>query len=360
MKVVMTLLVRDEADIVDAQLAFHLNSGVDLVIATDNDSQDGTTEILESYERDGYLRLLRSHAHDHSQPEIVTHMARLAAASGADWVINSDADEFWWPRGGSLAEILAEIPPDYGTVHASVRTFVPRPAGVEHFAERMIVRAVPHAPLFEPTSAYRPVSKVVHRAHPAITVGAGNHSVAGGQLATLRGWYPIEVLHFPWRSADQVTRKASIQAGSRAKMRRPPRGYEAALRSGTLDEWFASLAVSEDALERGLAKGSLAVDTRLRDALRSLASGLLSSSSSSSFARPRDGSQLLEFPTPNLVDEAAYAIDTGVLAEAEILRAQKRLDALDARIATLERRFVPRVIRRLRRSRSAPDGDPRS
>ena len=354
MKVVMTLLVRDEADIVDAQLAFHLNSGVDIVIATDNDSQDGTTEILESYERDGYLRLLRSHAQDHSQPEIVTHMARLAAASGADWVINSDADEFWWPRGGSLAEILGEIPLDYGTVHASVRTFVPRPAGVEHFAERMIVRAVPHAPLFEPTSAYRPVSKVVHRAHPAIAVGAGNHSVAGGQFATLRGWYPIEVLHFPWRSAEQVTRKASIQAGSRAKMRRPPRGYEVALRSGTLDEWFASLAVSEDALERGLAEGSLAVDTRLRDALRLVASGPLSSSPL--FARPRDGSQRLEFPTPDLVDEAAYAVDTGVLAEAEILRAQKRLDALDERIATLERRFVPRVMRRLRRGRPTPGG----
>ena len=55
----MTLLVRDEADIVDAQLAYHLHAGVDHVIATDNASSDGTTELLERYERGGCLRLFR-------------------------------------------------------------------------------------------------------------------------------------------------------------------------------------------------------------------------------------------------------------------------------------------------------------
>ena len=53
MKLVMTLLVRDEADIVDAQIAFHLDAGVDFVVATDNRSEDGTTEILERYAREG-------------------------------------------------------------------------------------------------------------------------------------------------------------------------------------------------------------------------------------------------------------------------------------------------------------------
>ena len=48
MKLVETLVVRDEADIVSTQIRYHLNAGVDFVIAADHESQDGTTEILES------------------------------------------------------------------------------------------------------------------------------------------------------------------------------------------------------------------------------------------------------------------------------------------------------------------------
>src|SRR6266699_1532468 len=128
MKLVMTLLARDEADIVDAQLAFHLNAGVDFVVATDHCSQDGTTEVLRAYEREGRLHLIQEQGERLEQGVWVTSMARLAASEfGADWVINSDADEFWWPRGGSLKEVLAAVPDRYGVVKAFWRTFVPRP-----------------------------------------------------------------------------------------------------------------------------------------------------------------------------------------------------------------------------------------
>src|SRR6266516_4810433 len=137
MKLVMTLVVRDEADIVDAQLAYHLNAGVDFVLATDHASQDGTTEILKSYEREGYLRLFREQG-AMRESDWRTRMARLAATEyAADWVINTDADEFWMPRRGTLKEALSAVPEEFGVVWAITRHFLPRPGNMESFAERM-------------------------------------------------------------------------------------------------------------------------------------------------------------------------------------------------------------------------------
>ena len=124
----MTLLVRDEADVVDAQLAYHLHAGVDHVIATDNASSDGTTEILERYERAVACASMREPGDDMRQAEWVTRMARLAATDhDADWVLHADADEFWWPRGGSLKDVLATVPARYGVVGVAGATSCPAP-----------------------------------------------------------------------------------------------------------------------------------------------------------------------------------------------------------------------------------------
>ena len=149
MKLVMTLLVRDEADIVDAQIAFHLDRGVDFVIATDNRSGDGTTEILERYVREGHVHLIREPGDDLRQSEWVTRMARLAAEEfGADWVLNTDADEFWWPPDGDFRALFAAVPERFGVVRGAWRNFVPRPDDERFFAERMTARLC--APSFHP------------------------------------------------------------------------------------------------------------------------------------------------------------------------------------------------------------------
>ena len=325
MKLVVTVLARDEADVIDAQISFHLNAGADFVIATDNNSRDGTTEILEGYVREGVLHLIHEPAEGLRQGEWVTRMARLAATDfGADWVINTDADEFWWPRGGSLKEVLAAVPEQYGIVQAFWRSFVPRPDDDAFFADRMIVRLSQQAPINDPTSFYRPVIKVAHRADPHVLVARGNHTLLDTSFLPLATWHPLEVLHFPLRSRAQWTRKVQLQGDAFTKhIERAGTGYHLkgydALRAGRIHEQYESLVVDDAALERGIADGTLGVDSRLREALRTLRAG-----------------GRLTFAAATDAEDVAYAVETAVLDEAYIVRVQRRLDALEQRLESLE------------------------
>jgi hypothetical protein len=334
----MTLRARDEADIVGPWLDFHLNAGADFVVVTDNRSQDGTTEILEHYERKGSVYVIHEPGEDLRENEWVTRMARLAATEfGADWVINSDADEFWWPRGESLGQVLSAVPERYGVISAFWRVFVPR-AGEGPFPERMTVRFSAVAPINDPASLYRPIRKVIHRAHPEIRLTRGNHAVADSPFAPLRGWFPVELFHFPVRTEEQMARKAEVFGSGFARyVDRAPTGYHRnmfqALRGGGIRDHYDSLVVSDDDVERGQAAGRLVIDTRLRDALRVIGKG----------GTPA-------FPIPTLVEDAEYAVEAAALGEADVIRLQRRLDELETRLLALELRLPARVYRKVSRA----------
>jgi hypothetical protein len=348
-KVISTMVVRDDADVVDAQIAFHLNTGVDFVIATDRELQDGTTEILESYAREGHLlRIPESGAA--RETEWRTHMVRLAATDhGADWVISADADEFWWPRGESIKDVLVAVPPRYAVVQALVRVFAPR-YGDEFFAERMTVRpsllgAVPEAQ--EPLAwALRPL----YRADPRIVVEPGD-GTGGGRRVPLRAWYPVEVLRFPFRSLEQAARRFSLESGESP----PPRSrIEAeaaeAQRQGNLAEWYAAL-VGDGRPARSLADGSLVTDERLRDALRALRAPVTpqAASSAGQFQIPSESTPSLVLKAPDIVDDASYAGECAAVGEVDLARLDRHIRELENRIAWLEARFWPRVLRRVSR-----------
>ena len=315
MKLVETLVVRDEADIVDAQIAYHLNAGVDFVIATDHESKDGTTEILESYAREGCLHLIRERG-EVQESAWRTRMARLAATEfGADWVINTDADEFWMPRGGTLKDVLAAVPDPFGVVWAVSRQFVPRPDDGALFAERMTVRLSPSAAINDPTSPYRPNAKAAHRADPDVAVIHGGHS-ARSRFPPLRSWHPADVLHFPYRTMEQYERKNARRAYGVHSLGQYVRGFEGQER-GRLEEVYEALVVDDSTLAKGVAAGCLVVDTRLRDALR--LRGDRAAGSRRAEAAPGD----------------LPAVDAAVLLDANLVRLYRSVDDLHARLGAI-------------------------
>jgi hypothetical protein len=213
----------------------------------------------------------------------------------------------------------------------------------------MTVRLAPVAPVNDPTTPWRPNAKVIHRAHAEVVVRKGNHSVEGVPLQPLRGWSPVEALHFPWRSATHAIRKAT-HFTPEAMYHVMGLAHEAQ-EAGDLSERYEAFVVDDSALEQGLADGSLVEDTRVRDALRMLAgtSEVPPDMSDRRFA-VTPGAPALTFPRPTVVDDAAYAVDVAVYAEAELVRAQRQLDDLERRVAALEHGFAPSLTRTLRRA----------
>lgn len=266
MKLVMTLVVRDEADIVDANIRFHLAQGVDHVIATDHASRDDTTRILRGHERSGRLTYRHTSDATYRQDEWVTAMARDAAVRlGADWVINNDADEFWWPRSGDLGSTLAAMP-----AHVSVVRF-----GRWNFRPRLGVEGAWHDTMVARERASRNAlgeelqPKACHRGHPEVRVAFGNHAATlpdGGEHLDSDA---VEILHFPVRDFEHLDRK----------VRRAGEGHDPELpvgignnllelhrlrRAGSLDAWYRRTALDDAAVRRGIVDGSLVIDRRLQ------------------------------------------------------------------------------------------------
>jgi hypothetical protein len=275
-KLVMTLLVRNEADVIQANLEYHLAQGVDFVIVTDHGSEDGTSEILREYERMGVAKVIRDEQEGHHQSTRVTRMAEIARLGhDADWVIHNDADEFWWPLVGDLRDVFSSLPSPFGQIEVKRRNFRPRADGDEEspFYSRLVYREVSSLNL----SGHALESKVAHRPHAGVVVAPGNHSIRGAELLPVPAEEVLEIFHFPMRGYEQFERKV-VQIGhgyEQLSDRSPLVGCDQLAllerhREGKLRDYYDGLVLDREALKRGLEKGTIVVDRRLEDFMRGL------------------------------------------------------------------------------------------
>lgn len=155
MKIAVATTVLNEADIIAATLTHLYNEGIANVYICDGMSTDGTRDILAQFP----CKVYDDDCGYHRQPYWTTRLAQQAYEDGADWVLCTDSDEFWYARSGdTIAETLAAIPADIGGLgvlmwqHIDYNYREPKP---------------------------KPLMKVAFRAADGIRVANGNHDAFG-------------------------------------------------------------------------------------------------------------------------------------------------------------------------------------
>ncbi len=290
MRLIMTLLVRDEADIIRQNVAFHLEQGVDFILVTDNGSVDGTRDILEDLSRTGPVRVIDEPSRDFAQGQWVSRMALLARGQhAADWILNSDADEFWRASSGDLKSTLAGTPPEADVIVCPRRHMLfpsnQRSRGPWH---RNSLYRVAHPvplpslrdrltdPLPAPYFYLDLPPKVLCRAHGLKAVHEGNHW-ADYEAEVRPASGSVHVYHFPVRSFAQFVRK--VRAGGAAYARNTVlspsvgwhwRRWHRMLVDGDIERALGEALPSEARLLRDLGVGSVLIDRTMTDDLERL------------------------------------------------------------------------------------------
>lgn len=220
-KLVMTLLVRDEADIVERNICFHLSRGVDHIIAMDNNSIDNTARILHKYAKLGVLTYLPQKNNTYEQSKWVSQMARLAVSKHkATHLFHCDADEFWFPDTGNLKD---NLPSGNQVFYIPVANYLPITYSHILSPRHMVANPISCVAQINQALSYR---FLLYRYPPKIIttdifteIIQGNHDVASSEVKT--AVYPTSILihHFPIRSYSQFRRK--VQNGGHSYLHHP-------------------------------------------------------------------------------------------------------------------------------------------
>ena len=290
-RVAMSILVRDEADIIAENVRYHAAHGVEHFIVTDNGSVDGTREILSQLQQHYSLEIIDEQSHTIDQDLWVTRMAeQLKATSDCDWVIHNDADEFWVPTNGSIPDAIQtslDTQSNIGVLACKRLNMLPdkqqvaSPDFAFHNSCYATVKTVELMDGEQPWSksnsncvARLVMDKVLTRIEGLGDVQYGNHGAEHTMLKS--DCSTITVLHFPIRTYKQFERKVVNYGESLEKNDRFSKNSSAHLRywykrylEGNLKADYDSITFDRDRLQALLNAGYLIKDARVQSFFQS-------------------------------------------------------------------------------------------
>jgi len=213
----------DQGDILKDYIKWHLDLGVDCIVAGDLGSSDDTHDILNSFSNTGQLEwfLLSDKSILNSKPG--ERLLRKALdRHDADWIIMSDVDEFLCPQGDDLktileraaaADVTAINTPCFnmtGSDFESRRAIETRTLRIDRPVietyEQQLSGQIPVPYIF-----IKHPPRTIVRTPALLEYGQGNHyaTTAWGKIIQLPELY---ILHYPIRGFDKFQTKIANTA----------------------------------------------------------------------------------------------------------------------------------------------------
>ncbi|MGN1152816.1 MAG: glycosyltransferase family 2 protein [Candidatus Gastranaerophilaceae bacterium] len=253
-KLFMTLVIQDEEDIIEKQILFHKEMGVDGFIVTSHKSKDHTNEILEKLKRKNIVKeILIKETDVHLHSVWVNEMVNIAKTKyNADWVINADADEFYYSKTLNLKEQLINIYP-VNVLRVYSHWYIPVDNTNELFNTNMYfvknplnifeyeVNNIEHNKYTEYYEMHS-CPKVIHNTKDFISITDGNHFVNMKNYLEIS---PSDIIlyHFHTRSFNALKQKAikarpTIQAIQDENWGRGWRNFSKLLKNDKLEDFY--------------------------------------------------------------------------------------------------------------------------
>lgn len=106
-RLVMTILCRNEVDIIEYNIRVHSYLGVDAFVIMDNGSTDGTREKIAELAKEFTIKIIDQTGIYNQKVWMKELVFTARDKLNASWVISNDADEFWLPENKrSIKELL--------------------------------------------------------------------------------------------------------------------------------------------------------------------------------------------------------------------------------------------------------------
>ncbi len=251
----MTILVKNEIDIIEANIRTHAKLGVDSFMVMDHQSNDGTREVLEALQHDYEITIIDQKGL-YEQKKFMTLLAFEAKKRyQPDWIINNDADEFWIPDNAcSLKKYLAF---KGGILRVNRSNMLPPMNAIDNpFAYTEAKYQIKNHIHYR-NNKQKNVSillgqtsrKVMVNPHGLIKINTGNHSAEHIALWNKKIAQNIHIYHYPIRSFEQferrvISRMEAIEKG--AKIGTHEKRWDMLYRKGMLMKEFEYMICLSD------------------------------------------------------------------------------------------------------------------